>query len=282
MAHRKLVSALNRSLLAASTAALVAGPLALSAGAQSLETVTDTTRTVTDGVRETLPHEVECLLTPDEPNPGTRAEEEACELEAQADATAPAAKPARKAAKAKAMEALKAIDGGEDAPAGGALAGEDEESAPTQNQTGGSKVSTAGEDPERVTPIERQEAARRSSASSGSVRFNADGPIVPGTRSFSDLTLQPFQTPVVSVPPLYDLPQIASNFLTGGELETPLAAEAMTGLATSTPTNMIPSSSGTPTDVPLWLLASATGLVMLVGAGHVLHVNAPASAKPQS
>ena len=72
----------------------------------------------------------------------------------------------------------------------------------------------------------------RSAANSGpAVGYNADGPILPGMRSNSSLTLQPFAAPLVSVPPVYDLPQIASSLFgadSAATAEGPLVAGAAT------------------------------------------------------
>jgi hypothetical protein len=77
------------------------------------------------------------------------------------------------------------------------------------------------------------------------------------------LTLQPFQAPVVSSPFAFQAPQVADDVLT--TTPSPSVAEAFEASATDLPRQL--ADEGLPGGVT----ATAAGLLLLVGAGHLLH-----------
>lgn len=77
------------------------------------------------------------------------------------------------------------------------------------------------------------------------------------------LTLQPFPAPVVSSPFAFQAPQVADDVLT--TTPGPSVAEAFEASATELPRQLAGDS------LPGALTATAAGLLLLVGAGHLLH-----------
>ncbi|HWB72617.1 MAG TPA: hypothetical protein VG452_10385 [Egibacteraceae bacterium] len=85
-----------------------------------------------------------------------------------------------------------------------------------------------------------------------------------GFGSGSGPLLQPFAAPGVSVPFITDVPQIARDAFT----DTGSAASGE-GSTAATPFDGV-----VPANAPAWLLTTAAGLLLLVGAGHVLRAKA--------
>ena len=295
MAHPKLATAVNRSLLAISSLALVAGPLAVAGSAQSLEGVTDSTGKVVEDLtcEQARKTEDDALIAEFCPADEPKAEE------SDADPVEDVTKEVERTAK-ETQETVESVvspdeptddpedDGGESAPtdnvippAGGGGGDGDGGSGGgggKDDGKGGSgrQVSSAGENPRGI------EAGPNNNSSSNAGGRPADsagystGGWGGGYRSQSALTLQPFAAPLVSVPPVYEFPQIAEQLLTGDE---PVAAGepviAPDGTVITPSTTAVNSYSngatGTPADPTGWLAATATGLIMLVGAAHALN-----------
>lgn len=287
MAHPKLATVVQRSLLLASTAALVAGPLAVGGSAQSLETVTDTTaRAVEDPTCEEA-LESEDLL----------AIAEFCEPEEIPEAIVGAVEKATEEAEEEAEEeARKAESGAKEATdevvpkddedekegggnGGGGGAGPAEEVLPPA--TGGGEpapMSREVQTSERERPRGISDDSRGAKADREQTQnapgWQADGWNWSGMRSNSELTLQPFAAPLVTGPPVYDLPQIAQQLFGLDEPATVTAGDPLVAGSTNTseagPYTPAGFTSTSP-DPTGWLAATATGLIMLVGAGHALN-----------
>lgn len=73
-----------------------------------------------------------------------------------------------------------------------------------------------------------------------------------------------FVTPVVSGPVFAELPRIAERFFSDRSV-TSFSADAFAALR-----GVEPATTPSP-DAPTWLLATAGGMLLLLGAGHVLH-----------
>lgn len=289
MPHRKLPTSVNRSVLGFTTAALLAGPFAATALAQVDTEIPPKPRAdaiLVEGV----------WVDPLTLEPIELATEMASEA---AKTAAPVTKTVTKT-----VNDTVPTDGGSEPGGGGSAPVPGGAPAPGGSETGGGggsgttaplpggKKTTAGDS--GATPIQegrstggRQtraggraraatatraaattEAPRHYMAGSGSVQFN------PGTSpwngfstTMSSLTLQPFEEPIVSVPG-YGLPgQAASLLLNDPVAAPPATAQPETHAATGF--SPVPASSNaTPTDIPAWLLATSTGLLMLVAAGH--------------
>jgi hypothetical protein len=282
VAHPKLATVINRSLLAASTAALVAGPLAAAGLAQSLDVTEGVTSAVELTCDEALETEDIALIAefcePDEvPAPLAEATEEArAALDAAEEETTATAEKVT----ATVSDEAPTDDGGS-----GGGGDSDPDSSPTGSLLPSSPTSPTGptaptaDDPTGSSP-DRSRKVRNSGenirgfdgASHGeSAKTNASygaGPGYGGMRSNSSLTLQPFEAPVFSVPPVYELPQVAQQLFGLDSTATdPAAAGAMDATAMSATS----SSSATPADPTGWLAATATGLIMLMGAAHALN-----------
>ena len=279
MAHPKLATAAQRSFVAATTAALVAGPLALAGLAQTGETI---------GTLEGLKLTCEEALETEDAN----VIEEFCtaeELETLSPLTKSVdevVKPTKDAVtKAADDVAPKQEDGGDGGEAGptsptDAVIGDDDKpKSPTKTKVGGAGENVRGFDDEQPTTTSgtatQQEADRkaerdRAAAATGNRGYNADGPILPGMQSYSSLTLQPFAAPLVSVPPVYELPQVAQQ-LFGSTTDATAADPQVAGTATAASPYSATGFSATSADPTGWLAATATGLIMLVGAGHALN-----------
>ena len=267
MAHPKLATAVQRSLLTATTAALMVGPLAGAGLAQDAVidpllnlTCEEAKATENDELRELYVEEF-C----------TDAEAEATEspLDKSVDEVTGTVDKALGDAGAVAPDDETGGDGeGGGSGGGGVLPAPD-----TDNPTNKKKVSTTGGDGGFTGVSEGGTTDGRNQApagvrGAGAVGYNTNGPILPGMRSNSSLTLQPFAAPLVSVPPVYDLPQIASS-LFGGDAATaedPLVAGAATATSASAANGF--TATADPTG---WLAATATGRIMLVGAGHAIN-----------
>ncbi|MPZ74495.1 MAG: hypothetical protein GEU74_14940 [Nitriliruptorales bacterium] len=266
MAHPKLGSVAQRSLLAATSAALMAGPLAVPGAAQTLDTVTDSTTQVVDlTCKEAKQTEDKALI------------EEFCDSESEtAERVEQTARNSGDNVTATVQSVTKkAPTGGGDGDSDGSPTPDAPVSESDQREQqpagGGANYTAVSEasDGSGSRPRSRSRIARQ--RATAGPRFNAHGPILPGMRSNSLLTLQPFAAPLVSVPPIYELPQIAqqmfgSTAATGPE--EPLAAGAE---ATQASPYTAAGHTATPADPAGWLAATATGLIMLVGAGHALN-----------
>lgn len=279
MAHPKL-TAVNRTLIAASAAALMAGPMAAVGAAASVDTVVDSTGKVVEDLtcEEALKTEDEELI------------EGFCDPDEIPD---PVKDPVRKAKKTadkatndstKTVNDVVAATGGDNdddgssggtpvAPGESAPSGGDGGDDPDKNRKG-NKVQAAddgGFRPYKPDGARSDTGGRQ--VSRRPATYNQDGPFRPGMRSHSQLTLQPFAEPVVSVPPVYELPQIAQQLFTGTSDDT-AANPVVAGDATTTEEAgaFAPASyNATPADPTGWLAATATGLIMLVGAAHALN-----------
>ena len=281
VAHPKLASVINRSLLTATTAALIAGPLAAAGVAQTTDDLTGTLKLTCE----------EALKTEE-----TKLIDEFCTAEELEALGSPLSKSVDEVTKTTESTtktvtetvAPKSDDGGdkdgESSPAPKVLEPTDE-----KTNTGTEVGPAAGEKPRGFDPGEssaaassgkskaaRKAAANRAAAAKQAPEFNynADGPILPGMQSHSSLTLQPFAAPLVSVPPVYELPQVAQQ-LFGSTSDATAADPQVAGASGSTATAASPYSptgfSATSADPTGWLAATATGLIMLVGAGHALN-----------
>lgn len=287
MAHPKLATVFNRSLLAASTAALIAGPLAAAGAAQSLETVTDTTSKTVD-------------LTCDEAKKTEDLEliAEFCEESELSGPLAEATEEAREQVKKEAEKTTTTVekttgvkapsdptggDGGDDEESSGG-GGTAPDSAPSGvlgsggGSTDKSKSGSNKKPADNSRQVRNQGQQPRGISAGGQGGAGASGsyggPVYSGMRSNSALTLQPFAAPLVSVPPVYELPQVAQELFGIGDeavtSEDPMVAMAGETTATSA---FAPEGgyAATPADPSGWLAATATGLIMLLGAGHALN-----------
>lgn len=259
MAKPSIVSKIS---VVVTAAVLLAGPLAVVAVGETVVTGPQGVKAAEPAVDDVLSEEeVECLLRTRKsqrrgPTPAERpTREEICKAEA---ALEKAGVPVRRA-KAAVLGRLPA----------------DEGSDTTGDRRGDRRVRPASGGSATAVEGEPQGHGRRTSTDRGPVAFNGDGPVTPGLRVRSTLTLQPFATPVVSVPPVYDLAQVAAGFLTGGEIAAPRAANAAAVLATSLPVGGLPRTA-TDTTVPAGLVVAASALVLLLGAAHARRVAQPA------
>ena len=280
MAHPKLSTVINRSLLAASTAALIAGPLAAVGTAQSLETVTGTA----DGAID---------LTCDEAKE-TKDLELIAEFCEEAELSGPLAKATEEARQTLEQEAKNATTTVEKTtgvkaptdPTGGGGGGDDDgdsggdsspDSAPATSvlPAGGSnekpkaqtsrQVRNQGEQPRGISGGVQGESAKTTMAD------GYGGSAYSGMQTNSSLTLQPFAAPLVSVPPVYELPQVAQELFGLGSAATDGTAVAMADGTTTATSAYSGGFTATPADASGWLAATATGLIMLLGAAHALN-----------
>ena len=280
MAHPKLATVVGRSLLTATAAALMVGPLAAAGAAQTLDGVTDALKLTCEEAFET---EKEALI--DEFCTDAELEALTSPLDKSVDeVTETVDKTVTEVAPTAAPD-----DGApeEEPGTGGGIIPEDETGgSPAPGGNGGTDVgSTGGSGFEGVdeggataggTRNGRDRTPARAGASStresNGYGYNADGPFRPGMQSNSSLTLQPFAAPLVSVPPIYELPQIAQQLFgsdSAATAEDPMVAGSTSATQASpySPTGY----SATSADPTGWLAATATGLIMLVGAGHAIN-----------
>ena len=254
MAHPKLASVTRRSLLIAATAALVTGPLAVAGTAQNLETITNSATQILDltceQAKDTEDQELIDEFCPEEEGGSASSPEETVKSGGDTVTTT--------------VEDTTAGDGGGD-DGGGSTGGVPNPVRPSRDQesTGGSNF-TPVDDSSRTKRRSESRASSSNVQSQAGSAFNANGPIRPGMSSYSELTLQPFAQPLVSVPPVYELPQIAEQMFgstTATGVPDPAAATSATSFS---------GGAAGATDPAGWLAATATGLIMLVGAGHAL------------
>ena len=271
MAHHKLATVAGRSFLTATAAALIVGPLAAAGAAQTVEGVTDTLKLTCEEAFETEDTKLieqfctEAELAELPTSPLEKSVDEVTSTvdktvgETTAGAPSPEAPGEEEPAPSGPVDPEVVPgddDGGQAAPkpgtktdvgsTGGNFSGVDEGSG---IQKGSKRPGTT-----TSTPVE-----------SAGYGFNMDGPFRPGMRSNSSLTLQPFAAPLVSVPPIYELPQIAQQLFSGDSgAEAPVAATAASPYSAT-------GYSATSADPTGWLAATATGLIMLVGAGHAIN-----------
>ena len=281
MAHPKLSTVFNRSLLAASTAALIAGPLAAMGTAQSLETVTGTTDDIVeltcDEAKKTEDLELIAEFCEEEElsGPLAKATQEAREnLEQEAKNTTTTVE---KTTGVKAPVDPTGGGGGDDegdesgsggsepAPAGSVLPSDGSNEKPKAQSS--REVRNQGEQPRGISA-----GGPGGSTDGNPARGGYGGPVYSGMQSNSALTLQPFAAPLVSVPPVYELPQVAQQlFGLDNATATDGTALAMAD-GTTTASAYSPTGYGaTPADASGWLAATATGLIMLLGAAHALN-----------
>ena len=282
MPHRKLPSSFNRSVLGFTTAALLAGPFAATALAQvdvqippkpradailvnnvwvdpltlepielasetvgkATETAAPVTKTVQDTVTKSVP-------TSDDPT--------------ESGGAAPAPVPGTDSSPNEqgGGGSTTPLPGGNKSAAGGG--------ATPINEGGNRGTSTAARNDRRAaaTPQSTTTApARHYMAGSGSVAFNPGvNPWNGFSSTMSSLTLQPFEEPIVSVP-AYGIPGAAAGLVLDDPVAAPPASAQPETHATTGFSAVPASSNATPTDIPAWLLATSTGLLMLVAAGH--------------
>lgn len=292
MAHPKLTAAVNRSLLAASAAALIAGPMA-GAGFAQVEGTVDTLKDLTcEEAKKTQDEKLIAEFCPEEEESESPLSKSVDEVTKTTDKTV------------KQVEetiAPKKDDGGK----GGGESGGGGGGGPVSQLPGGSPTGDGGNDGgggknvgggtnvegsgNNFNPVDEGRARNNANAQqrnqpNAGIRnapegFGLNAPFLPGMQSQSSLTLQPFAGPLVSVPPVYELPQIAQE-LFGTTTATPAAEDPMVaagapGAQASTATAASPYSaagfSATTADPTGWLAATATGLIMLVGAAHALN-----------
>ena len=282
MAHPKLTTVVGRSFLTATAAALIGGPLAVAGAAQTLDDATNTLKMTCEEAFKTEDAElIKQFCTEAEL---AELEEAAGPLEKSVDdVTTTTEKTVTDTTKT--VEKTVSSDGGDGGQGGttdpGTVLGDDGTkdggSSPTQPKTGTDVGSTGdggftGVDEGSNGGIEKGRAgAGRNNSSqveAQSYGYNADGPFRPGMRSYSSLTLQPFASPLVSVPPVYELPQIAQQLFGG---DTAAGAEDPMVAASATSASSPAGYTATSADPTGWLAATATGLIMLVGAGHAIN-----------
>lgn len=256
MAHPKLGSVAQRSLLAATTAALIAGPLAVVGSAQTIEGLTDSAGELVDlTCKEAKATEDEELI------------EEFCDEPTDATDPEKTVKRAGDAVTKKVESTTSGGGGGGDGDGGSPAPTVENPAQPREQQpTGGSNMRPVSEG-SGASDGRRPGAGPNGDASGAS--YDANGPVRPGMRSYSELTLQPFAQPLVSAPPIYELPRIAEQMFgstTTTGAEDPLAA----GATTATQASSYDGFAATAADPAGWLAATATGLIMLVGAAHAL------------
>ena len=270
MAHPMLASVARQSLLAATTAALMAGPLAVAGISQSLAPVIDGTSTevIELTCKEAQATEDEDLIA------------EFCTKDGEDKVSDPVTDAEKAVAEGSGTvtktveDVVRSAPTGTETPTGGGGGGGGgggkDPLEPLDNDT---EVGGAGGNytpvPENNTStnsggFDGQEALARDRGAPAGSNYDVNGPYRPGMRSYSELTLQPFAPPVVTAP-LFDLaPQIAEQLFgtatTTGESQGPLASATA---ASATSTAATPDAAG-------WLAATATGLLMLVGAGHAI------------
>lgn len=299
MAHPKLATAMHRSLLAISSMALVAGPMAVAGSAQTVEGVTDSTGKIVEDLtceeaRETEDDElIEEFCPTDEPAKNDR--EKSDPVDDAVDKVERAANDAKETVE-KAVSPDSdddepsgdggSTDGGGVIPGGGGGDGDGGAEGGDGKGDGGGKadgssdrqVSAAGENPRGIEAgPQNQHSSDNSARPADSAGYSTGGGFGGGYRSQSALTLQPFAAPLVSVPPVYEFPQIAEQLLTGDEAvatagEPMLAPDGTVITPSTTAVNSYSNgATGTPADPTGWLAATATGLIMLVGAAHALN-----------
>lgn len=280
MAHPKLATVVGRSLLTATAAALMVGPLAAAGAAQTVDGVTDAVKLTCEEAFATedaalikefcTQAELDALTSPLDKS----VDEVTTTVEKTVTETAPTTVP-DDGAPAEDPGAGNVVpdDGGAGSPAPGG--GKDGTPVGTTGDGGMTPVDENGANSgARNSNNNRSRQARGGSNTpeSHGYGYNADGPFRPGMRSHSSLTLQPFAAPLVSVPPVYELPQIAQQLFgsdTAAGAEDPMVAGAASATQASpySPTGY----SATSADPTGWLAATATGLIMLVGAGHAIN-----------
>lgn len=281
MAHPKLATMFNRSLLAASTAALIAGPLAVAGSAQSLDPVIDEVTKATDlTCEEALKTEdleliAEFCEEDELPAPLAKATEEARQkLEKESQQTS---ETVEKTTGVKAPAPPPSDDG--DSDNGGSGGGSNPDSSPTGSvlpPSSGSGEKPAAKTPSKSRQVRNQGQQPRGISYGGhgdrSSTTYSGGPGYTGMRSNSSLTLQPFAAPLVSVPPVYELPQVAQDLFGIGDEPATATDDPMVAMADgTTATSAYATGPGSPADPSGWLAATATGLIMLLGAGHALN-----------
>ena len=279
MAHPKLATVVGRSLLTATAAALMVGPLAAAGAAQTLDGVTDTLDLTCNEAFETgkdalidefcTQAELDALTSPLD-----KSVDEVTEtVDKTVTEVAPTTAPEEEApAEQPDPGTVLPEDDGSSAPAptdgGGTDVGSTGGSEPRPVDEGG--TTTSGTQTNNTRTRTQVRAASSGTPESHGYGYNADGPFRPGMQSHSSLTLQPFAAPLVSVPPVYELPQIAQQLFgsdSAAGAEDPMVASSATQASPYSPAGY----SATSADPTGWLAATATGLIMLVGAGHAIN-----------
>ncbi len=301
MAHPKLSAAVNRSLLAASAAALIAGPLAGASLAQTdgvLDPLTDLT---CEEAKKTENKELIAEFCPAEEEPSESplsksVDEVTSTTEKTVKQVKETVKRVEETVAPKQEEEGEQNESGRNGGGGGGGGGTPDPTeilkedpttggdGPTGGPTGGTEVENSGSNFTKVdenggggSKDARGADRKRTGTSTPAYSYNENGPFLPGMQSQSSLTLQPFAAPLVSVPPVYELPQIAQELFgttTAASPEAPVAADAAATAATTSTAASPYSAAGyaaTTADPTGWLAATATGLIMLVGAGHALN-----------
>ena len=270
MAHPMLASVARQSLLAATTAALMAGPLAVAGIAQSLTPVIDGTSTevIELTCKEAKATEDKDLIAEFCPKKdGNKAGAPASDAEkAIADGTATVTKTVESVVRSAPDSGTDTPDGDGDGDGGGGSGPLDPIDDDTEVGGADGEYTPVPEPKDSSSPsgtTDGREALARDRGAPAGSNYDVNGPYRPGMHSYSELTLQPFAAPLVTGP-MYELPRIAEQLFgttTSTGAEAPLAADATAASASST--------AATP-DAAGWLAATATGLLMLVGAGHAI------------
>lgn len=279
MAHPKLATVVGRSVVTAATAALMVGPLAAAgAAAELLDPAKDLT------CEEAKATEVEDLIKEfcDEPEAGAtespldKSVDEVTETVDETVGGVPEDAPEADNGGGGGDDGGGSGDGGTTEPVDDVVGGKEvEKTDDGEGFTGVDEGSAGGSDDNRNRSREAsRERAGAGAGQSAGYGYNADGPFRPGMRSNSSLTLQPFAAPLVSVPPVYELPQIASQLFgsdAAATAEDPLVAGAEASTATTASGYSPTGYTATSADPTGWLAATATGLIMLVGAAHAIN-----------
>jgi hypothetical protein len=277
VAHPKLATVVGRSLMTATAAALMVGPLAAAGAAQTLDGVTDAVEMTckeafaTDDatLRETLTDkfctqaELDALTSPLD-----KSVDEVTEtVDETVTKVAPTSAPVPPEGETGGETGGGGGGSGTPLPGDGSGGGDPTGSGTDVENTGGGFQSVDEGNQSRTRNRNRASAGTTTTPESHGYGYNADGPFRPGMQSHSALTLQPFAAPLVSVPPIYELPQIASQLFGS---DAAVGAEAPVTATQASPYSPA-GYSATSADPTGWLAATATGLIMLVGAGHAIN-----------
>ena len=287
MAHPRLSARLDRTFIAAGAAAMfLALPLAGAASAQTLEGAAGAgDAAAVDAVLDPVTGDLVDAVTGEVIATAAELAAAAAEAEAAALAAPPAETAAGpiddvvEAAAGAAGAAVSVVDevvgqatGGESSPLPDPAPADEQEAAgesaqPVSEPSSG--VGTAGNGVEEVAPtgptsslpledvgaLEGDTTVTPPPAVSG-------GPQLGGLRSNSDLVLQHFEPPVVSVPFTVDIPKIAQELTLPSSPLAPI--EATRSFAANVVEDLVPRSA------PGWLVATAGGLLMAAAAAHGL------------
>jgi hypothetical protein len=128
-------------------------------------------------------------------------------------------------------------------------------------------------DPDRLVPRSDTAGAPAVTTTQEALAPSAAGPALRGEgamaggfrTSTEQPTLQPFAAPLVSAPFAFQRPMMAGEDSAVTMSPLPSVAKVFDAVTTA------PAGQGAPLGVPGALTATATGLLLLLGAGHLLH-----------